>query len=734
MSDTTTPPKKRLSFTSYIVIGLLLGLLCGLFFGDYVVWIKWIGDVYVGLLQMTVLPYVAISLIVNVGRLSLAEGYRLLRVGVGLILVLWLIGLLAFWLMTMAFPVWETGSFFSSRFTEEPPPTNWLDLFVPSNPFRSLAESSIPAVVVFSIGLGIALMTLPNKEAMLNPLNVAVDALAKLNKLVVQLTPIGMFGIVAYTAGTIDFEQFILIQGYLLTYGAAAVILVFVLLPALIAAVTPFSFAEVARAARDPLIAAFVIGNSFVVLPMVIEAVNKLFHRRGIGADDDDSAAEYLVPMAYPFPDIGRIVGLVFIPFAAWFYGTSIDPNSYAGLLGVGLLGSFGKPVITIPLLLSIAELPSDIFNLFIASGVVAARFGDLMKTMHLVSFAVVATCIFNGMFRIDWTRLLLGSGASLLVFLLVVFSIRTYLDVNFKNRYSKEQLITERDMAFPKDSRIAKITATTLTRSSRNPDAIGDGQTRVARIKDRGKIRIGFDSDRMPFCYFRAGDQPKLVGFDIEMAYHLADDLQVDIEFVPIDPNYLNEQLQNDHFDIAMSALEGTVKQAALLPAVEPYMDTTLAIVVPDHQKGNFRSTEEIFAIEDLTLAVIKGGFFAERAPKVLPETVQIVELQSASEFFENQTDDIHGLVTSAESGSAWTLRQPNFSVANPLKGRIRVPLYYLTASDPDFETFLQNWLTLQRADGTYDELYEYWILGLDKEVQRRRWCVIRDVLGWVD
>jgi ABC-type amino acid transport substrate-binding protein len=253
-------------------------------------------------------------------------------------------------------------------------------------------------------------------------------------------------------------------------------------------------------------------------------------------------------------------------------------------------------------------------------------------------------------------------------------------------------------------------------------------------RIRDRGKIRIGFDSDRMPFCYFRAGDPPKLVGFDVEMAYHLADDLQVDIEFVPIDPDTLNEQLQNDHFDIAMSAMEGTVKQAALLPAVEPYMSTTLAIVVPDHQKSSFRSREEILEIEDLKLAVIKGGYFAERAPKVLPETVQIVELQSASEFFEHETEDIHGLVTSAESGSAWTLRRPKFTVANPLQGRIRVPLYYLTASDPEFETFLQNWLTLQRADGTYDELYEYWILGLDPQLQRRRWCILRDVLGWVD
>ncbi len=402
MAESINEKKRRPNFTTLIVIGLLLGLLWGLFFGEHGSWVKWIGDVYVGLLQMAVLPYVAVSLIVNIGRLSQADGRRVLRVGVGVILLLWLIGLVTFVIMTGAFPDWQTGSFFSSRFTEDPPTPNWLDLFVPSNPFRSLAQNSIPAVVVFSIGLGIALMTVPNKEAMLNPLNVAADALARLNKLVVRLTPVGMFGIVAYTAGTIDLEQFQLIQGYLLTYGASAVILTFVLLPALIAAVTPFKFREVTRASQGPLIAAFVIGNSFVVLPMVIDAVNKLFRDKNL-LDEQSHDADYLVPMAYPFPDIGRIVGLIFIPFAAWFYGTTIDPDRIPGLLGVGLMGSFGKPVITIPLLLNIAELPSDIFNLFLASGVIAARFGDLMKTMHLVTFTILATCLFNGVIKINW-------------------------------------------------------------------------------------------------------------------------------------------------------------------------------------------------------------------------------------------------------------------------------------------------------------------------------------------
>ena len=121
---------------------------------------------------------------------------------------------------------------------------------------------------------------------------------------------------------------------------------------------------------------------------------------------------------------------------------------------------------------------------------------------------------------------------------------------------------------------------------------------------------------------------------------------------------------------------------------------------------------------------------------PRILPgkSDVEIIELESASEYFDGQHNDVDCLVISAEAGSAWTLRRPEFAVVNPLDSQIKVPLYYLTAADLEFETFLQNWLTLKRADGTYDQLYEYWILGVEPESHRPRWCILRDVLGWID
>ena len=56
---------KNLSLSTKVLLGVLFGILTGLFFGEEVAWMGIIGDIFIGLLQMTVLPYIMFSLIEN---------------------------------------------------------------------------------------------------------------------------------------------------------------------------------------------------------------------------------------------------------------------------------------------------------------------------------------------------------------------------------------------------------------------------------------------------------------------------------------------------------------------------------------------------------------------------------------------------------------------------------------------------------------------------------------------
>jgi len=339
------------------------------------------------------------------------------------------------------------------------------------------------------------------------------------------------------------------------------------------------------------------------------------------------------------------------------------------------------------------------------------------------VTFAVLTGCAMAGVFRIKWARCPLPVISSVVACAITVVAIRGYLESSFINVYPREKLITHRQLLhIPVDAEV-------LEEPAKNPQALQEGESRIDRIRRLGVIRIGFDPREMPFSYFHGSD---LVGHDIDMAHRLARDLGVTIEFVPFRGATLIDQLVADHFDVAMSGLQGTVRRATKIALGDSYMDTTLALVVLDHRKGEFDSLDRVLAIQDLKLAVVSHSFFDERIREAVPHA-EIVEFDSEQAFFDSVSTDIDALLTSAETGSAWTLRRPKYTVVNPLAKSVRIPLYYMTVPDAKMSGFLKSWLELRRKDGTLEKLYDYWILGIDQHPKPPRWCILRDVLHWV-
>ena len=111
-----------------------------------------------------------------------------------------------------------------------------------------------------------------------------------------------------------------------------------------------------------------------------------------------------------------------------------------------------------------------------------------------------------------------------------------------------------------------------------------------------------------------------------------------------------------------------------------------------------------------------------------------EIVVLESPRQFFEQEKLLCDALIYSAEAGSAWTLLYPGFSVVIPQPDVFRVPIAFAVAQGNEpIRTFLNTWIDLKRRDNTLTRLYDHWILGKTGHSAEPRWCVIRDVLGWV-
>lgn len=294
-----------MSSSTQILVGLFAGVFVGIFLGEHASVLKFAADGFVKLLQMTVLPYITLSIVTSLGTLNFSQVKTVGLRGGAVLLGIWCLALLFTFLIPFAFPVLETASFFSSTLFEERPQFNFVDLFIPSNPFHALSNNVVPAVVLFLVFFGVALIGVERKQIALDVFNVAKDALSRATKFVVTLTPYGVFAIAAHTAGTLNLDQIARIQIYLITYAIVALFVALWVLPGLVAALTPFSYREVLGPTRDALITAFVAADLFIVLPILIQACKDLLERHRMVDDHTRALPEVIVPTSFNFPHTG---------------------------------------------------------------------------------------------------------------------------------------------------------------------------------------------------------------------------------------------------------------------------------------------------------------------------------------------------------------------------------------------------------------------------------------------
>src|SRR5262245_7542849 len=113
-----------------LVLALVCGIGLGIFLGELVTPLGWVAEAYIKLLQMTVLPYVTVSIIGGLGRLQPAEA-RALGTRTGAVLaLLWGLALLFMFLIPLAFPRTQNASFFSTTLIEKRQSFDFIDLYV----------------------------------------------------------------------------------------------------------------------------------------------------------------------------------------------------------------------------------------------------------------------------------------------------------------------------------------------------------------------------------------------------------------------------------------------------------------------------------------------------------------------------------------------------------------------------------------------------------------------------
>ena len=718
--------RKSLSLSNKIIIGLTLGALTGLFLGEYAYPFDYAGKAFIGLLQMTVLPYIVFSLMMNIGRLSMDTGKQLIYIGVKVLAVLIGFGIINLLILPMAFPEWLSSSFFSPSFTEEQSKIDLISLYIPSNPFYALSANHVPAVVLFSIVVGIGLMQVPNKENFLKSLEVITNALNQVNKLVIKITPIGVFAIAAATVGTVSWEQLGRLQTFIIVYTVAVLIMTLWVLPGLIAVVTPFKYKDIFKFTRATLLTIFATGKIIVVLPQLIDNLDELFKSKKLFNEETDRATDILMPLAYPFPNLGTLIILVFVPFAGWYSSEVIGFSQMPAFLFSSLLSSFVAPVTGIPFMLDLLDISKDMFQLFFVSSVYTDRIRVVLGAMHLIALTLIATSIYQGFYKVNTKKLIIWGVITFSLYVVSIYGVKKYLAYSLQDTYNYDQLIVQIPPRFKSSVKYSE-----LTKASSNPVRIRGWQSRLSRIRSSKVLRVGFVENYLPFSYRNIdGD---LIGYDIEMAKMLAESLNVSLVFVPVNLSRLGNELNKDYYDIVMSGVPLSSELVKNMSVSHSYMDLNLALLTKS-QTLNLKDFEKASKMDSIRVAYINRYEFVRLMQSFLPKT-GAVKVNSSQDYIEADTVIADCMITSAESGAYYTLIHPEYSVVNPFPEPITIPVVYPVGFESEeFISYINNWIIVITKQGRLDKLYDHWILGKQVTQPKKNWSVIRDVLHWVD
>ncbi len=292
------PWYKRLHWQ--IFAAMFLGTVAGLVFGaDLVPKVGWLGEIFIKLLKMCIVPLVLTSIISgvasigggrDVGRLfSKTLGYYMLSSGLAALTGLILVNIIQPGVGAQFAGI--EGGPLPELSTATSPKELLLDV-VPSNIVQASAEAKMLAMIFFCIVFGITIGGMEEKprKVLTDFFNAGFQAMMKLTGGIIRFAPIGVFGLMVRVVGESGFASFRALGLYMLTIASGLAIHLFVTLPILLIVLGKIRPSIHFRNMIEPMIMAFSTSSSAATLPVTMNAVE---NRVGVS----NKVTSFVLPM-----------------------------------------------------------------------------------------------------------------------------------------------------------------------------------------------------------------------------------------------------------------------------------------------------------------------------------------------------------------------------------------------------------------------------------------------------
>lgn len=374
----------------WIIIAMIVGIIVGVFMGPDASAFKPLGDLFIQLIKMLVVPLVFVSIISGAAALGETKSAGLIgTVSIGYMLITTVISIALALLFGELFQpgvsvdqttVTSLAATYETADSAAPVAMGFWDTvigMIPANPIEALTSGNILQIIIFGLifGFGVSALAQEKRQRICNGLNTILEALIWCIGKVMFVAPLGVFGLIADATGTFGFEVLLQVANVLWIDIIVILIIGLGLYPLTVALFSRVKLKDYFRAMIKPQIVSFSTASSLATLPVNMNACDEM----GISKQ----TSGFVLPLGATINMSGNAIYYALLAtFFAQFYGIDLTMGHYISITIVCALGAIGQAGVPGPTLLAAAvlvaaDIPLEGLPLFYALD----RIFDMMRT-----------------------------------------------------------------------------------------------------------------------------------------------------------------------------------------------------------------------------------------------------------------------------------------------------------------------------------------------------------------
>lgn len=364
---------KKTTLGLRILIGIAVGIAVGFLLPRLAVALKPLGDVFLRMLKMLMVPLVFFC--ITAGVCKMGDVKQLRTVGVRFVLYIVLTSGICALVGVVAGVLTGIGSG-SREFIDESVPVakasfSFVDNVVawfPENVVEAMANANMVQIIVFSLFLGVALLSLGEKVRRVTALiDECGETMLRITDFVMAFSPVGIGSLMATMVVSISGDTAKEVVSFVLVDNLCCLALLLVLYPSLIAVCTRLGTLRFCRKIMEPLLVALTTTSSAATLPVSIRVA-----REKLGVPENIYGFTLPLGNTCGMNGFAAYIGLMSI-FAYHIYGHPVTVGAvvqfvFLGIvLSIGAAGVKGSGIIMSAVLLETMGLPLGIVPIIAA-------------------------------------------------------------------------------------------------------------------------------------------------------------------------------------------------------------------------------------------------------------------------------------------------------------------------------------------------------------------------------